>query len=71
MYLIFKTIKEAKERSLVEGFRRGLGDKQTTRYWWGISYEYEDGRAVLNVGDGNGLSEEELNNCVNEINIDE
>jgi hypothetical protein len=71
MYLIFKNEKEAKERNLIEGFRRGLGDKHTTRYWWAVVYQYEDGRVVLNVGDGKGLSEDEMKDMVEKFEVEE
>lgn len=65
MYLIFESEQLAKERMMVEAIRRGC-DMATTRYWWSIAKKYEDGRVALNVGDGDGLTETELANCVDD-----
>lgn len=63
MYLIFETLQASEERNLIEAMRRGC-DLKTTNRVWSISKKYENGRVALNVGDGEGLTEEELNNCV-------
>ncbi len=57
MLLPFDTEQAANERNIIEAIRRGC-DMVTTRYWWPM-VEYSDGWA-LDVGDGEGLSEEEL-----------
>jgi hypothetical protein len=56
-YLPFDTEQAAQERNVIEAIRRGC-DMVTTREWWPM-VEYGDGWA-LDVGDGDGLSEEEL-----------
>lgn len=70
MYLLFETYEEAELRNRFEALKRGCNGT-TTKYWWAIAYEYEDGRVALDVGDGDGLSDDELNNIVEELIIEE
>jgi hypothetical protein len=65
-YLPFDTEQAARERNMIEAFRRGC-DMVTSQYWW-PTVDGTDGK-VLNVGDGDGLSEEELERCVIEIGL--
>jgi hypothetical protein len=63
-YLPFDTEQAARERNMIEAIRRGC-DMVTSRYWW-PTVSGTDGK-VLDVGDGDGLSEEELERLTNEI----
>lgn len=62
MYLILPT-EQAKSRNKLEAQKRGCG--QVTLKWW--SEITADGETALNVGDGNGLTEVELTQTVNEL----
>jgi hypothetical protein len=66
-YLPFTTQQAAIERNMIEAIRRGC-DMTTTRYWWPM-VEHGDGWA-LDVGDGDGLSEEELERLTDTENDD-
>jgi hypothetical protein len=65
MLLPFDTEQAAIERNMIEAIRRGC-DMVTTRYWWSM-VEHGDGWALV-VGDGDGLSEEELSRVVTDEN---
>jgi hypothetical protein len=65
MILPFTTEQAAKERNMIEAIRRGC-DMVTTRYWWPM-VEHGDGWALA-VGDGDGLSDEELTRVVTDEN---
>tara|TARA_R110000823_G_scaffold228621_2_gene355844 strand:+ start:1271 stop:1468 length:198 start_codon:yes stop_codon:yes gene_type:complete len=64
MYLPFTTEQEAIDRSRFEAFNRGC--VPPTLYWWSKPTE-ENGEYFLNVGDGDGLSDEEIARCVASI----
>lgn len=65
MYLPFENKQFAEERNLIEALRRGC-DLSKTRFYW--SFEFTESEAVyLDVGDGEGLTEEEKLNCVESI----
>jgi hypothetical protein len=63
-YLRYTTEQQAQERSMVEAFRRGC-DMVSTKYWWPMLQDGTD--YLLNVGDGNGLSIDELARMEDEI----
>jgi len=65
MLLPFDTEQAAIERNMIEAIRRGC-DMVTTRYWWPM-FEHGDGWALA-VGDGDGLSDEELTRVVTDEN---
>jgi hypothetical protein len=65
MLLPFTTEQAAQERNMIEAIRRGC-DMVTTRYWWPM-VEHGDGWALA-VGDGEGLSDEELTMVVTDEN---
>lgn len=64
MYLILPH-KEAKERNIQGGLDVGLKGTVggATKYRWGMGV-YDDDNSYLDVGDGEGLTNEELNNCI-------
>jgi len=64
MYLEFQNKQLAEERSLIEALRRGC-DLSKTRFWWSI--EIVENRVYLDVLDGNGLTQEEIEQTVNEL----
>jgi hypothetical protein len=66
-YLPFSTEQAARERNMIEAIRRGC-DMVTTRYWWPMVAN-GDGWALA-VGDGDGLSEEELERLTDTENDD-
>jgi len=68
MYLQFKTKQEAEERSLIEAMRRGC-DLVTSKYWWTTPIPFED-IYVIDVEDGNGLTEDELARCIEDLIIE-
>jgi hypothetical protein len=63
-YLRYTTEQQAVERNIVEAIRRGC-DMVTTRYWWPMVQDGTD--YLLNVGDGDGLTADELARIENEI----
>jgi len=65
MYLTFQNKNEADMRNIVEAVKRGNDMISTDRVWSMI--ELEDGRVALNVGDGEGLTDAELEMCVEEL----
>lgn len=65
MILPFNTEKEAKERNMLEAVKRGC-DMVTTKYWWSDPIEYES-KWYLDVGDGEGLTQDELEMCVEKL----
>lgn len=65
MYLIFANKNEADLRNIAEAVKRGCDMVNTNRAWSMI--ELEDGRVALNVEDGEGLTDDELSRCVNEL----
>jgi hypothetical protein len=67
-YLPFDTEQAAQERNMIEAIRRGC-DMVTSRYWW-PTVDGTEGK-VLNVGDGDGLSEEELARTVANLHTPE
>lgn len=62
MYLILPT-EQAEARNAQEAQNRNCGDV-TTKWWSEVTIE---GETALNVGDGNGLTELELTQTVNEL----
>ena len=62
MYLILPT-EQAEARNKAEAQNRGCGDV-TNKWWSEITIE---GETALNVGDGEGLTGEELAQTVNEL----
>lgn len=62
MYLIL-TDKEAEERNCEEACKRGC---KTTKFWWN-AIKLKDGYTALDVGDGDGLSKDELKDCVDKL----
>jgi len=64
MYLILESI-EANNRNVAEAIRRNC-DMVNTRKWW-REIELEDGRVALDVEDGEGLTDAELETCVDEL----
>lgn len=60
--LPFNTEQEANERSMLEAIRRDC-DMTTTRYWWPKPIEHNE-QWYLDVGDGEGLTQEELDSCI-------
>tara|TARA_R110000851_G_scaffold25923_1_gene74118 strand:+ start:871 stop:1071 length:201 start_codon:yes stop_codon:yes gene_type:complete len=65
MYLIFDNQQLAKERNLIEAMRRNCDLVKTKGVWTCIPLK--DGRFALKVGDGKGLSKDELAQCVKTI----
>lgn len=65
MYLIFNNINEADTRNITEAVKRGHDMISTNRVWSMI--ELEDGRVALDVQDGEGLTDSELEMCVDEL----
>jgi hypothetical protein len=65
MLLPFDNEQAAQERNMIEAIRRGC-DMVTTRYWWPM-VEHGQGWALA-VGDGDGLSDEELTRVVTDEN---
>lgn len=63
MYLILPK-EEALARNNQEAISRGC--ESPTIYWW-ASTELADGTIALHVGDGDGLTEDELKMCVTTI----
>jgi hypothetical protein len=63
-YLRYTTEQQAVERNIVEAIRRGC-DMVTTRYWWPMVQDGTD--YLLNVGDGDGLTADELARMEDEI----
>ena len=65
MYLIFETYEEADARN-----RKAITDlnwpQGTTEKRW-VEIELDNGQWALDVGNGDGLSEEEIEQTVNEI----
>lgn len=57
MLLPFDTKEAANERNRFEAFKRGC--QPPTIYWWKNPIEI-NGKWYLDVGDGDGLTEEEL-----------
>lgn len=53
--------KEAEIRNVAEAISRGC-DMKNVKGWW--SFEVIGDFTYLNVGDGEGLTEDELKNCV-------
>ena len=66
MYLIFLNKNEANIRNITEAVKRGCDMVNTNRVW-SVAKEYEDGKIALNVEDGEGLTDDELSRCVNEL----
>ena len=70
MYLIFDTHEEMETRNAkgVTGTDpEDLGwSEGTTKYRW-ADIELDNGKWALNVGNGEGLTEEELANCVTQL----
>ena len=64
MYLIITT-EQAEQRNRQEATSRGCSGV-TVKWWSEITIE---GETALNVGDGEGLTEEELNQCVEELPV--
>lgn len=59
MILVFDTQAAAEERNKFEAFKRGC--QPPTIYWWKRATLNEDtGKWELDVGDGDGLTDEEL-----------
>ena len=67
MILPFETKEAADERNRFEAFKRGC--QPPTIYWWKYPIEI-NGKRYLDVGDGDGLTQEEINRCVDELPID-
>jgi len=65
MYLIFANKNEADIRNIAEAVKRGCDMVNTNRVWSMI--ELEDGRVALDVGDGEGLTDAELEMCIDEL----
>ena len=65
MYLIFTNKNEADIRNIAEAVKRGCDMINTNRVWSMI--ELEDGRVALDVQDGEGLTDSELEMCVDEL----
>lgn len=65
MYLIFANKNEADTRNITEAVKRGNDMISTNRVWSMI--ELEDGRVALDVQDGEGLTDSELEMCVDEL----
>jgi hypothetical protein len=67
MILIFNTKEERDIRNMIEAVKRGC-DMVTTKMWWSNleENEYPNVWGLL-VGDGAGLTEDELAQCVNEL----
>ena len=65
MYLIFANKNEADTRNITEAVKRGHGMISTNRVW--AMTELDDGRVALNVEDGEGLTDAELEMCVDEL----
>lgn len=63
MYLILPT-EEAKERNALEALKRGC--KHPTTAWWSTS-QINNNMAALHVMDGDGLTDSELEMCVDEL----
>jgi len=61
MLLPFETKEAADERNKFEAFKRGC--QPPTIYWWSNPIEHNE-KWCLNVGDGEGLTQEELNRCI-------
>jgi len=66
-YLRFNTKEEAQFRNFTEARRRGYSLPDTVYYWRVADAE----GCVLDVGDGEGLSEEELERLTNELTNDD
>jgi hypothetical protein len=62
-YLRFNTKEEAEFRNFTEARRRGYSLPDTVYYWRVADTE----GCVLDVGDGYGLSEEELERLTNDL----
>ena len=62
MYLILPT-EQAEQRNSLEATKRSCGD--VTLFWW--SQNTVEGETALNVGDGDGLTPDELAQCVSEL----
>lgn len=67
MYLILPHL-EAEQRNIDAGIEIGLKGTEggSTFYRWGMGI-YDDELSYLDVGDGDGLTQEEIEQTVNEI----
>ena len=61
MYLPFSTKEQADERNKFEAFKRGC--QPPTLYWWSDPVEV-NGKWYLDVGNGDGLTEDELQRVI-------
>ena len=64
MLLPFDTKEAANERNKFEAFKRGC--QPPTIFWWSYPIEVNS-TWYLNVGDGDGLTQEEIDRCVYEL----
>ncbi len=55
---------EGLKRNSTEAVKRGC--TSPTIYWWSWT-ELKDNKIALNVGDGDGLTKDELAQCVDEL----
>ena len=65
MYLIFTTYEEADTRNRKAIDDLGYPTGTTIKKW--IEIETTDGRFALDVGNGEGLTDEEIAKCVDEL----
>lgn len=65
MYLIFDTYQDAGARNRQAIIDRDWPPGTTQKRW--VEIPLSDGRVALDVGNGDGLSDAEISQCVNEL----
>jgi hypothetical protein len=69
MILLFNSKEERDTRNIVEAVKRGC-DMITTKFWWSSIDEGDDSIFALDVKDGEGLTDAEIAQCVDQLPIE-